>query len=332
MDKLPIYQITIDPTYADNGEDLGIDMIAFTSNPAIKVKGMAFTSNDKPMMFKDDVKMRIAAPAMIPMHIYRRDDEDGKEYYVQFTEEVIEQLHVKFMHNLNNTNLFNVEHDENLKAPAYILEAWIVDDPKTDKSLHTYNTEVPKGSLFVVAQVTNRKYYDALVEQGRIGFSIEGFLGMKLNEQFNNKQMDKPTYELDGKFYEVIDGKLSEVVKLEEEVKEEEMAEEIQEEELAEEPKEEEMSDEPKAEEELMEEPAEEVKEEELAVDPEADAEAIIGIVTPLLDAFREEIIDMLAQMKEEAQPKEVVEEEMSQTKLSAHERFSATAKFLTEN
>ena len=37
---LPIYKITIDDEYSD-GENLGIEMIAFTNLPAIKVKGMA---------------------------------------------------------------------------------------------------------------------------------------------------------------------------------------------------------------------------------------------------------------------------------------------------
>ncbi len=30
-DNIPTYQITIDPAYAENGEDLGIEQIAFTS-------------------------------------------------------------------------------------------------------------------------------------------------------------------------------------------------------------------------------------------------------------------------------------------------------------
>jgi len=38
---LPIYKITIEDEYAD-GENLGIEMIAFTNMPAIKVKGLAF--------------------------------------------------------------------------------------------------------------------------------------------------------------------------------------------------------------------------------------------------------------------------------------------------
>ena len=79
---LPIYEI--------NTEDaLGIDEVAFTSNPAIKVKGLAFNSH-KRLFFSDDVKMRVTAPAMMPMEIYR--NQDGEEFYVKFTDEQIELI------------------------------------------------------------------------------------------------------------------------------------------------------------------------------------------------------------------------------------------------
>ena len=178
MDR-PVYKITIDPEYSD-GEDLGIEMIAFTSKPAIKVKGMAF-NQATPMTFSDDIKMRIVAPAMIPMSIYRRD-EDGTEYDVLFTEEVIESIHAKFMQNLQNKDIFNLEHEAQEKVPAYILEAWIVENPKKDKAFTTYGIEVPKGTLMLTSQVTDKEYYDSLVESGQVGYSIEGFLGLKLSE------------------------------------------------------------------------------------------------------------------------------------------------------
>ena len=60
---LPIYKITIDDEYSD-GENLGIEMIAFTKLPAIKVKGMAFSA-EKKMIFTDNLKYRITAPAMM---------------------------------------------------------------------------------------------------------------------------------------------------------------------------------------------------------------------------------------------------------------------------
>ena len=187
MDR-PVYKITIDDAYSD-GEDLGVEMIAFTNKPAIKVKGMAFNSHAvAPMTFSCHVKMRVVAPAMIPMNIYRQE-EDGEEYDVQFSAEVIEQIHAKFMLNLQNKDIFNLEHDQDEKVPAYILEAWIVDSPETDKAFTTYGIEVPKGTLMLTSQITDREYYDALVESGQVGYSVEGFLGMKLSQHLNKYTM-----------------------------------------------------------------------------------------------------------------------------------------------
>lgn len=44
MEDLPTYKITIDEQYNDGSEPLGIDQIAFTANPAVLVKGVAFKS------------------------------------------------------------------------------------------------------------------------------------------------------------------------------------------------------------------------------------------------------------------------------------------------
>ena len=137
MTELPIYTITIDPEYAEGGEDLGIEAIAFTSKPAIKVKGMAFNQQTKALAFKDGLKYRITAPAMIPMEIYRRDDETDEEYMVKFTVEEIDAMHSKFMQQLVNSAKFNLEHNEEKKVPAYILEAWLVDKPELDKAYTT---------------------------------------------------------------------------------------------------------------------------------------------------------------------------------------------------
>jgi len=95
--NIPTYKITIDPEYAEDGQDLGIEQIAFTATPAIKVKGMAFSSQAKPLFFSDELKYRITAPALIPMEIYRFDEDSKEEYNVKFTKEEIEKIHGKFM-------------------------------------------------------------------------------------------------------------------------------------------------------------------------------------------------------------------------------------------
>jgi hypothetical protein len=214
---IPVYKITIDPEYSD-GEDLGIEQIAFTSQPAVITKGLAFNEN-KRLFFSDDLKYRVVAPAMIPMQIYRKDDEDG-EYYVSFDQTTIEQIHSKFMSDLSNRDVFNLEHDTSKTVPAYVLEAWIVEDPKKDKAYSSYGIEVPEGTLMITAQVTDKDYYNELVNNEQIGFSIEGFLGLKLRNQLNKINMNRkikmnalPDGEhlIDGKTYVVVGGVITEI-------------------------------------------------------------------------------------------------------------------------
>ena len=312
---IPIYKITIDPEYSD-GEELGIEQIAFTSTPAIVTKGMAFDEHKK-LFFSDDLKYRVVAPAMIPMEIYRNDEND-EEYYVQFTAETIEQIHSKFMQDLSNRNVFNLEHDTDKTVPAYVLEAWIVEDPKKDKAYSSYGIEVPKGTLMVTAQVTDKDYYNELVKNEQIGFSIEGFLGLKLSNQLNNKySMKLPDGEhlIEGKIYIVVDGEVTEI-KDAPVVEEEAMTEEI--------------ALETVVEEEVIEEtPATE----EMAIDPAADAEAILAIVQPVIDEQINAIIAMIADLRnhmEEVMAEDVVEVEA--TKLSQHDKFSMVSKFLNNN
>ena len=314
MDR-PVYKITIEDEYAD-GENLGIEMIAFTSKPAIKVKGMAFNSHVA-MAFKDDVKMRVVAPAMIPMNIYRKD-EDGEEYDVQFSAEVIEQIHSKFMQNLQNKDIFNLEHDTTKKVPAYILEAWIVDNPTTDKAFTTYGIETPKGTLMLTSQVTDRAYYDELVESGQIGYSIEGFLGMKLSEQIKLNTMKLPDGEhvIGDKIYVIADGEVVEIKDLPTEMEAELSADPAVEEEVAD------------AEAQATEEA--ETEEVAMAIDPAVDAEAIIAIVRPLLEEHMNSVISMIAGLKNQIEESIAVEteEEVESVALTAHEKFKEFVKF----
>jgi len=318
--NIPTYQITIDPAYAENGEDLGIEQIAFTATPAIKVKGMAFSSQAKPLFFSDELKYRITAPALIPMEIYRFDEDSKEEYNVKFTKEEIELIHGKFMKQMVNRDLFNLEHDQSKTVPAYVLEAWIVDTPLEDKAYSSFGIEVPEGTLMVTAQVTDKEYYAELVSQEQIGFSIEGYLGMKLKEQTKtNIQMNKlPDGEhlIEGKIYVVVDGEITEIrdaevveaseeVALEDTVVEETVTAEI---------------------------PAEE---ETMAVDPVVDAEAILAIVKPVLDEQMNALLAMIADLKnqlEEALSMEVEDEVVSEAvAMSAQQRFSIVNKFINK-
>jgi hypothetical protein len=323
---IPVYKITIEDEFAD-GENLGIEMIAFTKTPAIKVKGMAFSA-EKKMIFSDDLKYRITAPAMIPMDIYRNNNEDG-EYYVQFTAEVIDKIHSKFMADLKNRDIFNLEHDTDKKVPAYILDIWTVDNPTKDKSFSTFGMEVPQGTLMMTVQVTDKDYYNKLVEDGQIGLSIEGFLGLKLSQQLKLNKMQLPDgeYLIEDKIYVVKGGEVLEIKEMEKEA-----TTEVVEEEMAAEPV---VLEETTVEDTVTEDST--TTDEAMAIDPTADAEAILAIVLPVIEEREKALIAMLAdlrnQMEEMYGEKEVeVEATDNKTKMSVQDKFSAVSKFLNLN
>jgi hypothetical protein len=316
MDGLPTYKITIDEAYNDGTEPLGVDAIAFTANPAVLVKGVAFKSQER-SHFADEKKYRITAPAMIPMDIYRRDDEMG-EYYVQFSEVEIDTIFKDFMLNLNNRNLFNLEHEGDQIVPAYILEAWLVDNPEADKAKSTFGIEVPKGTLMVTAQITDTDYYNKLVEAGQVGFSIEGFLGLKLSNQIkiNNMLPDGEHTLEDGTLIIVKDGQVVDVQipTTEEQVMEVEASTEV------------ELADTTEVTEESVKE--EEVVEVEAAIDPAADTDAILAIVSPYIEQRISELLQVIADLKNELTETEEVAP-VEEIKMTAAQKFNQVIDFL---
>lgn len=241
MKELPIYTISIEDKYKDGEEDLGINQIAFVKEPAIKIKGMAYTAVDKSsfQIYADKLKYRITAPIMVPSTIYRNDG-NGEEYYVKFTSNEIEKIYSKLMRNYskNKKTLFNLEHS-NETVPAYMLECWVVENPEQDKSLLKYGIDVPAGSVMMTAQITDKDYYDKLVQNNQFAFSIEGFLGMALSDQLNNitKQTKEEKmndnlmlpdgiWKIGDKEYQIKDGLVVDVKDIQEEVAEQPIVEE----------------------------------------------------------------------------------------------------------
>lgn len=318
MDELVKYKIL--KKDLETGEEFtGLDEIAFTSDPAIITKGLAFSAV-KRMHFSDKPKMRIVAPAMIPMDIYR--NQDGDEFEVTFTAEQIEEIHKELMMKTREGNLFNFEHDKTDKVPAYILEAWIVDNPKEDKAWSTYGIEVPKGTLMLTTQITDEKYYNELVANDQIGYSIGGSFGLKLSKHTNTNNMSLPegTQLTEGKQYIFSNGVLTEVeVTLsEDKPKDEEVTEEPQE-----------MASEETAatEEETTEEAPQEMAEET----PTEEAPALTEEkVASMIDEKMAEVVNMLAELKAALEGKEMEveeEEESAPVQLSAIERLTKFSK-----
>lgn len=295
---LPIYEI-------DTEDALGIDEVAFTSDPAIKIKGLAFNSH-KRLFFSDDVKMRVTAPVMMPMEIYR--NQDGEKFYVKFTDKQIELIFKDLMKRTREGNLFNFEHDKGKKVDAYILEAWIVENEAIDKANTLYNLDVTKGTIMLTTQIENEADYKEIIDKDRVGYSIGGKFNLK-KQQFNNKMNMSEMKE--GEKFIFKDGQL---VRFEEV---EETTEEVVEASTEEEPKEEAKEDVELAEEEA---PAEEPTKEE------APAALTEDVVAKMIDEKVNEVLNVIAEIKAqiEGEKTEAVqeEEEEEQVQLSAIERL----------
>ena len=82
----------------------------------------------------------------------------------------------------------------------------------------------------------------------------------------------------------------------------------------------------------------EDAVEEEMAVDPALDSEAILAIVTPILEEREKAIIALIADLRNQMEEMMVGESEVeveatdNKTKMSVQAKFSAVSKFLNLN
>lgn len=190
-DKINTYEPSIDQKHSDDGTVLGINLISNVVTPAIKIRGVAFKnqeSNTKDLRFKDEKKLRIAGPVLVPGDIYRSDDDE--DYFIKFTIENIVLLVKDFMSKLpsRSKEVFNYDH-KNEMVDSYLLEAILVDsDAKREMIKSVYSIDVPLGTFFIVQQFNDEKDYNRIVESGATSFSFEGFLGTELIKDYQFKE------------------------------------------------------------------------------------------------------------------------------------------------
>lgn len=147
--------------------DLGIDAIAYTNDPAIEIKGLAFKKNKlkfisdvEQVRFTDEKKMQIAGPIMCVKDIYRYDSEDG-EYDIIFDYETNKALYNQLMKKLpmlGKETIFNDEHISENQIKAHLLNAMFVESQEEiDYIYNKYNHKVELGTVWVLTQVNDKK-------------------------------------------------------------------------------------------------------------------------------------------------------------------------------
>jgi len=173
--KLPVYECKIRET-----DNTGIFAMSFVEVPAVEELFVALrASAHKVTLVRNKAKQILSGVVLKPNQlIYRNDDQLG-EYYIKYTAEDIEKIAQKMMRTGVALSTTTHQHEAQLKG-NYLIECWIVEDPKRDKAVALGLGELPKGTLMASYKVESAKYWREQVLTGNVkGFSLEGLFNYK---------------------------------------------------------------------------------------------------------------------------------------------------------
>ena len=178
---LPIIELTL--------EDLeqGVDATALVENPAIQRNWMAFKEHKSYEFKTHDNDKRILAGALMVADFPMYRNMNGKEFFVKFSSETIEQLADRMVLN-NKLTAFNFEHDAKKELADMHIQQFFIINTELGVNTPIGFEELPNGSLFAFVKVNNEQVWNDYVKTGIVkGFSIEGNFATK--EEFSEQQI-----------------------------------------------------------------------------------------------------------------------------------------------
>ena len=183
--NLPLYELMFD----DNDSTLGCSKISLVEEPAVEEFFLKFSKDEqekehKSFYFKDDSKHIVTGIAMRADYpIYR--NQDGQEFYVQFSKDTIDKMMQKFM---KEQRLFDISLDHNQDVrDCYLIESFIIN--KERGICPNEFSDVEDGSWIISVKIENKDVWDKICSGEVKGFSIE--TEMIANAFSNQKQKAK---------------------------------------------------------------------------------------------------------------------------------------------
>ena len=175
----------------ENEEMSGIDAVSVVERPAIEEDFVALkdAKNQDHILLKkvDDEKRLLVGAGLIPdKPIFRRNGE--QEFYIYFSKDTVRKASQLFFKK-GNQNKATLEHQDKYLDGMTIVESWIVEDSKQDKS-NFYGLNYPVGTWVIAMKVENDEVWQKVKNDEVKGFSIEGFFADKLQRP-QDKQKDK---------------------------------------------------------------------------------------------------------------------------------------------
>ena len=169
INNLPLYELMFD----DNDSTLGCSKISLVESPAVEEFFLKFSKDEqekehKSFYFKDDSKRIITGIAMRADYpIYR--NQDGQEFYVQFSKDTIDKMMQKFM---KEQRLFDISLDHNKDVrDCYLIESFIIN--KERGICPNEFSDVEDGSWIISVKIENQDVWNKICSGEVKGFSIE---------------------------------------------------------------------------------------------------------------------------------------------------------------
>jgi hypothetical protein len=167
----------------------GIEAVSVVEFPAIEENFIALNKHQVQLKEVDQEKRILMGPALTPnKKIYRNDEKTKREWEIFFSEDTVRKASELFLMRSNQNNA-TLEHAKEIDGMS-VVESWIIDDPKTDKS-KLYGFDLPKGTWMISMKVNNDDIWKR-VKAGEVkGFSIEGYFADKYEMSAQTEEKDE---------------------------------------------------------------------------------------------------------------------------------------------
>lgn len=186
MYKIPIYDAFIN----DNEDELGISCISIVDEPAMEKQMMIFNKQKQPLQFaiQDELQHKITSVVIRCNYPIYRVDENGQEFFIRFSKDVIDQLAEKYSKD-GLLNKVSVQHNGELLEDITMTEFYV---KNVEKGINPKGFEdIEDYSLFCTFKVNNDDVWNRIVEGEFGGLSMEVSLDMQPTEEYI--EMEKET-------------------------------------------------------------------------------------------------------------------------------------------
>ena len=161
--------------------------ISLVEEPAIESNFLALAKQKPLQVFleREDKHMLVGAVLIPNKPIYR--NQNGEEFYVQFSSQTIEKLAHNFL--MSDRIYSFTEQHEDIADNIAVVESWIKLS-ENDKSVE-YGLDAPIGTWFIAAKVDNDDVWTKVKRCELNGFSVEAFCNLDEINLNIHKEMNK---------------------------------------------------------------------------------------------------------------------------------------------